>query len=92
MLTEVQKPLQPAAIARPSPYISQDDEHPELSAAVKLKIGDILGSEDEATRAAAVRDVERSALQVHSVLECCRGYVLGFHQSAHNEHFCRLAL
>lgn len=44
--------------------VYQDDDHPELSAAIKLKIKDILSSEDEATSAAAVRDVERSALQV----------------------------
>lgn len=42
----------------------QDDEHPELSAAVKLKIADILSSGTEVARAAAVRDVERSVLQV----------------------------
>eukprot|EP00903_Cladosiphon_okamuranus_P018781 g17278.t1 len=47
----------------------QDDGHPELSAAVKLKIDDILGLADEATRAAAVRDVERSALQINSDLK-----------------------
>lgn len=48
-------------------HFEQDDEHPELTAAVKLKIADILSSGDEATRAAAVRDVERSALQVSNM-------------------------
>ncbi|CAB1119143.1 unnamed protein product [Ectocarpus sp. CCAP 1310/34] len=38
--------------------VGQDDEHPELSAAVKLKIADILSSGTEVARAAAVRDVE----------------------------------
>ncbi|CAM9798767.1 unnamed protein product, partial [Scytosiphon promiscuus] len=49
--------------------MQQDSEHPELSAAVKLKIADILSSGDEAARAAAVRDVERSALQINSDLK-----------------------
>ncbi len=42
----------------------QDDEHPELSAAVKLKIADILSPGEEAATAAAIREVERSTLQV----------------------------
>lgn len=42
----------------------QDQEHPELSFAVKLKIADLLRCGDEATRAAVVRETERSVLQV----------------------------
>ncbi|CAM9290874.1 unnamed protein product [Ectocarpus sp. 12 AP-2014] len=49
--------------------VGQDDEHPELSAAVKLKIADILSSGTEVARAAAVRDVERSVLQINSDLK-----------------------
>lgn len=49
-------------LATPPP--PQDEEHPELASAVKLKIADLLRSGDEAARAAVVRDVERSALQV----------------------------
>ncbi|CAM9386842.1 unnamed protein product, partial [Hapterophycus canaliculatus] len=49
--------------------IQQDNEHPELCAAMKLKIADILSSGDEVARAAAVRDIERSALQINSDLK-----------------------
>lgn len=61
---EIRSPSNPPLLHDRRAYFCQDDEHPELSAAVKLKIADILSSGDETTRAAAVRDVERSALQV----------------------------
>lgn len=44
--------------------IVQDDEHPELSAAIKLNVSDLLSAGDKASRAQSMRDVERSALQV----------------------------
>lgn len=57
---------------------------------MKLKIGDIISLEDEATRAAAVRDVERSALQVILVFssDAVRRCVFGVYQSTwhHHEH------
>lgn len=47
------------------PPLLQDEDHPELRSAIRLKITDLLlSSEDEPTRAKAVRDVERSVLQV----------------------------
>lgn len=44
--------------------IVQDDEHPELSAAITLNVSDLLSAGDEASRTQSMRDVERSALQV----------------------------
>lgn len=44
---------------------SQDDAHPELSAAMKIRVDDLLHQGHHHTRAAILRDLQRSALQVY---------------------------